>query len=121
MSILNALTSEVALAVTATVVGGVWAAVKTSSWFERLRRRRVEQALLALEAAVEEVYREYVQALKEAGSGTLTPEEQQQARAYARRRALEIGRAQGIDLLRELGADYLDLWISRLVKKLKAA
>ncbi len=121
MSILDVITSETVLALTATVVGGVWAVAKSSSWFERLRRRRLERALLALEAAVEEVYREYVRALKEAGNGSLTPDEQRKAREYARDRALDIARTQGIDLLRELGADYLDLWISRLVRKLKAA
>ena len=121
MNILAILTSDAALALTASIVGGVWALVKTTSWFERLRRRRLERALFALEAAVEQVYREYVAALKEANNGALTPEEQRQARQYARDRALEIARAQGIDLLRELGADYLDLWISRLVKKLKTA
>jgi len=120
MNILDALTSDSALTLAATVAGSVWAFVKASSWFERLRRNRLEKALLALEAAVEEVYREYVRALKEAGDG-LTAEEQQNAREYARDRALDIARAQGIDLIRELGADYLDLWISRLVKKLKAA
>lgn len=119
MNILDVLTSDAALTLAATVAGSVWAFVKTSGWFARLRRRRVEQALLALEAAVEEVYREYVRALKEAGDG-LTAQEQRQAREYARNRALEIARTQGIDLIRELGADYLDLWISRLVKKLKA-
>ncbi|HDP34211.1 MAG TPA: hypothetical protein ENN29_03775 [Candidatus Hydrogenedentes bacterium] len=120
MNILDVLTSDAAIAVTITVAGGVWSLVKATGWFDWLRRRRLERALLALEAAVEQVYREYVRALKEAGEG-LTPEEQQRAREYARERAIEIARAQGIDLLRELGADFLDLWIGRLVRKLKTA
>ncbi|MCK5863364.1 MAG: hypothetical protein KAH38_12820, partial [Candidatus Hydrogenedentes bacterium] len=118
MNIQDLLTSDTALTLVATLAGGVWAVVKASSWYKRLRRRRHKRALLALEAAVEEVYREYVRTLK-AGSGELSPTEQETARQYARDRAIEMARTRGINLLRELGADYLNLWISRLVRKLK--
>lgn len=120
MNMLDVLTSETVMTLGVTLIGGAWSLVKASAWFRALKQRRYQKALLALEAAVEEVYREYVRALKEAGDG-LSAEEQRKAREYARDRALDIARAQGIDLVRELGADYLDLWISRLVKKLKAA
>jgi vacuolar-type H+-ATPase subunit E/Vma4 len=87
-----------------------------------LRRRRFQAAIQALEAGVEETYRTYVQALKESrADGRLTPEECRRARERARERAIEIARAQGLNLLRELGPEYLDLWIARLVKKLKNA
>ena len=120
MNMLDVLTSETVMTLGVTLIGGVWSLVKASAWFRALKKRRYKKALLALEAAVEEVYREYVRALKEAGDG-LTPEEQENARDFARTHAIEIARAQGIDLVRELGADFLNLWISRLVKKLKAA
>lgn len=120
MNMLDVLTSETVMTLGVTLIGGAWSLVKASAWFRALQKRRYKKALLALEAAVEEVYREYVRALKEAGDG-LTPEEQETAREYARTRAIEMARAQGIDLVRELGADFINLWISRLVKKLKAA
>ncbi len=82
---------------------------------------RFSAALESLEAAVEATYRDYVEALKAASDdGRLTPDERAHARALARDRAVAIARANGVDLLRELGEDYLDLWIARLVRKLKA-
>jgi len=120
MNMLDVLTSETVMTLAVTLLGGAWSLVKASAWFRTLKERRYKKALLALEAAVEEVYREYVRALKEAGDG-LTPEEQEFARKYARTRAIEMARAQGVDLVQELGVDFINLWISRLVKKLKAA
>ena len=120
MNIMDVLTSETVMALAVTLIGGAWSLVKASGWFRALKKRRYKKALLALEAAVEEVYREYVRALKEAGDG-LTSEEQEIAREYARNRAIEMARTQGIDLVRELGTDFINLWISRLVKTLKAA
>ncbi len=122
MSIASLAQSETVLMIGGALFGALWTWFKGSDWFERLRRRRLQNALRALEAAVEETYRDYVRALKESREdGSLTLEEQARARAQARERALTIARVQGIDLARELGAEYFDLWISRIVKKLKSA
>lgn len=120
MSIMGLLQSETVLMIGGALFGALWAWFKGRDWFARLRQRRLREALRALEAAVEETYREYVRDIKESrADGGLTLEEQAQARQYARDRAVEIAREQGIDLVRALGAAYLDLWISRIVKKLK--
>ena len=42
-----------------------------------------------------------------------------EARRRARDASIEFGRTQGIDVLRELGGEYIDLWIAKLVKRLK--
>ena len=35
--------------------------------------------------------------------------------------AIEFGQNEGIDVIRELGRDYIDLWINKLVRRLKVA
>ena len=69
--------------------GGVWTWLKSSEWFARRRRESVRRALQVLETAVDQTYRCYVQAIKEArGDGRLTSAERVKARMMARERAL---------------------------------
>lgn len=122
MTIVDILQSEATLTAGVTVLGAFWTLFKSGDWLQARRRRRLREALKALEAAVEATYREYVCAWKEKNpNGSLTPEEQAAARQYARERAVAIARARGIDLMRELGAEYIDLWTGRIVRKLKGA
>ena len=111
---------ESALTLAAADLGAAWTFFKTSDWFERLRRKKLDRALEILEAAVEETYRTYVEAITLArADGKLTADERRQARALAQARAVAIGRAQGIDVLAALGREQVDLWIAKLVKGLK--
>lgn len=111
---------DMALTLAAAGLGAAWTFFKGTAWFERLQRRRFAKVLHVLEAAVDETYRVYVETIKAArADGRLTPEERRHARELARERALVLGRDQGIDVLAELGRDYLDLWIARSVKRLK--
>ncbi len=122
MCLTNVLSSESALTLLGTVLGGLWAFFKSSDWFSRLRRRRFGRALRALEAGVEQTYRTYVHEIKEArADGRLTEEERRRARRLARETAIEFGRTHGVDVLRELGEEYIDLWIAKLVQRLKGA
>lgn len=120
MSLENVLSSETVLTILATILGAIWTAFRSSEWRRRARERRFEKALRALEAGVELTYRMYVQAIKESrADGKLTEEERRQARRQALDAAIEYGRRQGIDVLREVGAEYVDLWIAKHVKRLK--
>lgn len=120
MHLSNILTSDAVITVAATLFGGLWTAFKSSEWFNRAKRKRHAKAVGVLEVAVDDTYRTYVTALKEGrADGKLTAEEKQRARALARARAHNIARNQGVDVVRELGREYIDLWISKLVKKLK--
>ncbi len=120
MSLMDIVRSEVLLTAAVTFLGAVWTLFKSSAWLQAQKRRRLREAVKALEAAVEATYREYVRALKEKNpKGGLALEEQRLARQYARERAIAIARERGIDLLKELGPEYVDLWTSRLVRKLK--
>jgi hypothetical protein len=122
MHLAELLASETMLTLMAALVGALWTAFKASDWYAQRREQRVHRALEALEAAVEAVYNEYVRTIKATRStGGLTDQERQQARTLARDRAVKIARRQGIDLARELGADFIDLWTSRLVHKRKHA
>ena len=114
--------SEPGLTLAGALASAVWTWVKSSAWFQRRREQRMARALDSLEAAVEETYRHYVGSLKAAREdGKLTHDEKQRARNLARERAIAIARTEGVDLMRELGGDYVDLWIARLVRKLKGA
>ena len=122
MSLGHVLNSELGLTVVSAVLGAIWTAFRSSEWYRRLCDQRFNKALHALEAGVEATYRTYVRAIKEArADGKLTGEEMAEARRRAREAAIEFGRTQGIDVLRELGSGYIDLWIAKLVKTLKGA
>jgi len=122
MSIQNVLESEAGITFLGAAAGLVWTFFKSSAWYGAAQRRRFRHALHMLESAVEETYRNYVQAIKESrADGRLTTDERRRAREIARERAIAIARSEGVDLLRELGEDYLDLWMAKLVRKLKGA
>jgi hypothetical protein len=114
------LQSETVLTAIAAVLGALWTLFKSSDWFERLRQRRFFMAVQAMEAAVEDTYRAYVRSIKKGrADGKLTPREKARARRRAKQQALRLGKTRGIDVARELGEEYLDLWVSRLVNRQK--
>ncbi len=120
MTLTSILTSDPALSLVAGVAGTLWAAVQSSSWFNRLNRDRVQRALRCVEAAVRQVYEEYVRAIKAASAdGTLTDDERRRARELARDRAIAIARTDGIDLVATLGREHLDLWVERVLARVK--
>ncbi|HIJ74473.1 MAG TPA: hypothetical protein HPP83_10275 [Candidatus Hydrogenedentes bacterium] len=120
MSLEGILESEAGLTILGTVLGGIWTFFKSTSWYARQRRRRYYRAIEALEAGVEQTYRTYVRAIKEASAdGRLSDEERRHARQLAREAAIAFGRTEGVDVLRELGEAYIDLWIAKLVQRLK--
>ena len=122
MTIPQLLTSDSGLTLVGAAVGAVWTAFRSTSLYQRMQQRRHQKALLALEAGVDQTYRTYVQALKQArADGKLTPEEAAEARQRARAAAIEFGRTQGVDVLREVGEQFIDLAIAKLVKRIKGA
>ncbi len=120
MSIAAVLTSNAGLSVVATLLGGLWTWFKSSDWYRRRQEGKFRRALEILEAAVEETYRNYVQQLKtNSDSGKLSLAERSQARQMARERAFVLAEEEGVNLEKDLGSTKMDLWISKLVKKLK--
>lgn len=120
MSFSTFFSSDPGLTLVTGLLGTAWTAFRSHDWFTRRQNRRYTRALQALEAGVDDVYRTYVQAIKQASAdGKLTREEAQHARKLARRRAIAFGRTTGIDVIRELGDEYIDLWIAKLVRKAK--
>ncbi len=121
MSLIALLHSESALALVGALAGTVWTAFRSADGLRRVRDRRYNAALSALEAGVEQTYREYVHAIKEArADGRLTGAERVLARERARRAAIAFGRTQGVDVLAQIGDEFIDLWISRLVREAKS-
>lgn len=117
----NLFDSEGGLMLLATVAGAVFAFAKGTAWYKAVAATRVQKALKCVQVGVELTYQEYVQALKDGRQdGTLTPEERAQARARAKRIAIDYGLKQGVDVVRELTHEYLDVAISQAVKRAKA-
>jgi len=122
MNVLHVLSSEAGLTVVGGVLGAVWTFFRSTKLYRRLQKKRFSKAVEALEAAVDLTYRTYVREIKVAREdGKLTDAEIAEARRRAREAAIEFGRTQGVDVLRELGANYIDLWIGKIVKRLKTA
>ncbi len=120
MDVVGNLGSGLGLTLVTAILGSVWTAFRSSEFYSRARNQRYGEALQALEAGVELTYRTYVESIKESREdGKLTKEEMRLARKRAREAAIEFGRTRGIDVLRELGADYIDLIIAKQVKRLK--
>lgn len=120
MTVVDVLVTEQGLTLLGSVLGGLWTLFKTSEWWQRRRDKRYAAAVDVLEAAVDDTYRTYVRAIKEArDDGKLSRAERKRARDLARERAVELGRTEGVDVLRELGQTYVDLWVSRLVRRMK--
>lgn len=104
------------------VIGGLWSVFKSSEQYRRWQQRRFRKALLALESGVEQTYQVYVKAIKAGrADGRLTEEEKARARSMARARAVKVARRTGINLLRTIGEDYVDVWISRLIARRKTS
>jgi hypothetical protein len=120
MTLGTVLGSEAGFTLITAIVGSIWTALRSSEWAQQARGRRYAKAVEALEAGVELTYRTYVREIKQLRQdGKLTDDEMREARQRARDAAVEFGRTQGLDVVRELGAQYVDLAISKLVKKLK--
>lgn len=120
MEALQTMGIDLGITVLGTVLGGVWACFKSSERFERLERRRFRKALLALESGVERTYQAYVKAIKAGrADGKLTEAEKAKARSMARSQAVSLAKNEGIDLLRTIGAEYVDVWIGRLIARRK--
>lgn len=101
-------------------MGAVWAGFKSSEHYQRAQRQRFQKALLALESGVERTYQAYVKAIKAGrADGRLTESEKARARSLARTRAIALAKEAGVDLLRVIGEDYVDVWIGKLVRKRK--
>ncbi|MCL4693334.1 MAG: hypothetical protein KJ060_12600 [Candidatus Hydrogenedentes bacterium] len=114
------LVSETSITLLGAVFGAAWTFFKSQDWYQRAKERRYADAVTALEAGVDQTYQTYVRAIKDASEdGKLTAAERRRAREMARDAAVSFGRTQGIDVIAEVGSDYIDLWINRLVKKAK--
>jgi hypothetical protein len=120
MEVIEGMGIELGLTIVGMVAGTLWTGFKASDRYQRWRGRRYQKGVLALESGVERTYQAYVKAIKAGRSdGRLTEEEKSRARSMARMRAIKLAKSDGIDLLRTIGEDYVDLWIGRLIQKRK--
>ena len=112
--------SEVGLSIVVALIGAAWTAFKGLDVFDRRRDWQQTRALMAVESGVEHAFQTYVKAIKDArADGKLTDAERKHARALAMEQALRVGRAQGVNVARALGQEFLPLWISRMVREVK--
>ncbi len=117
MNLTQLLQSDPALAIAGSILGAAWSVLKSQTFLRHRKRSRFDRAIVALEAGIDEVYRTYVREIKRArADGKLTSAEAAHARRLARDRAIRLGRNDGVDVIKEIGADYLDLWIGKLLR-----
>lgn len=118
MSFAQLINSEAGLTTVGALIGTVWTVFQSSEWYGRVKKKRSRRAVDALEAGVEQTYRTYVRAIKrQRADGKLTDNEIERARRLARNKAIQIARSRGVNLLRELGEDNLEMWLSRTVRE----
>jgi hypothetical protein len=87
-----------------------------------IRDARLAKACQFVYDATMATYQEYVRAIKTAhADGKLTLEEKNEALQYAYRKAVEIARNQGFDLLKTLGKEAVLALIEKYVGQSKAA
>jgi cysteine synthase len=112
----NTLFLEIALS----VLGLAYLGFKSTDFVKKLMEGRRGKAIEAVGAAVVRVSQEYVDDLKKARvDGKLTPEEAKEARERAKAKAVEIGKTQGVDLLKVLGEDLIYYFIEKKVSEVK--
>ena len=108
------------VALVGTIVAGAWTFFKSRDLYQQMKGQKHSAAMDALEAGVEKTYRVYVEALKKAkADGKLTSEEKAAARQKAISYAQEFGRTRGIDVIEELGREYIPVLIGKIVRALK--
>lgn len=114
------LEAEMGITIVGALMAFLWTTFKSMDCLARRRHDRHTIALMAIEAGVEHSFQTYVKAIKAArGDGKLTHQERKHAQALALNTAIRVGRAQGINVVRELGREFLPVWISRMVRELK--
>ena len=109
-----------AISLVTLVCGGLWTLVKTSDWFARIKARRWARVIVAVEQGVVYAGQTYADAVKQASAdGKLTHDEARRALNTARDAAISFGRTRGVDVLREVGREYIDLYIEQALGTMK--
>lgn len=107
---------EAVISVVAVLVGALWSAGKSSELYAKIKDKKWLVALQAVEAGVEHSYRTYVSEKKKAAEdGKLTEEEVTIARRVAVNAAKTFALTQGVDVLKILGEEYLEYWVTQAV------
>lgn len=103
-----------------TLLGTGWLWLQRSFHIDRKTDRKWDDVCLYIEAGVAKTYQTYVKARKEASAdGTLTEEEKKQARQMAFNFARSYAVENGVNLVKEAGAELLPALIEKAVGGLK--
>lgn len=114
------LESETGFQLLAWAVAVVWALIQGSKWWQERVAAKYGQAVTAIEAGVSETYAVYVEAIKKGRTdGKLTPDEREEARQMALRRAREILLDRGAKLDKIMPPREAAMWVERGVTALK--
>lgn len=117
---LNVELVEVVIAAVVALVGALWSAGKSTELYDRIKDKKWIVALQAIEAGVEHTYRTYVSEKKKAKEdGKLTEDEVKLARKIAINSAKTFALTQGVDVLKTLGEEYVEYWLTLAVNDAK--
>lgn len=103
-----------------------WGIARAFAWWRAESERRGDaeyaRAVEALEVGVDEAWEKFGREWKHArADGKLSEEERGDLRTLAREVAVEVGRDEGLDVLKILGARALKLVIGKIVERRKRA
>ena len=111
--------SEQGQVIILSVVGFIFGFIKRR---ESVKKWKLEVAIKALEVGVNDTYRAYVRAIKDAkADGKLTDDEKEHARELAIAKAMQIAKEVGLDLVKYYGKEYLPVIIEKIVQRNKTA
>lgn len=114
------LNSEAILNIIAAAVALGFGLIKRMEWMQRAKNERYLTAMQAIAAGVDQSYTEYVKEIKEGqADGKLTSDEIVKARRKALNFARNFARKEGVDLVTELGASFLESILTRAVQQAK--
>jgi hypothetical protein len=114
------LNSDAVLNIVGVIVAAIFAWIESTKFMADAKNERYAKALSAVEAGVDGAYEDYVKAIKEDRPGDkLTKEEIAEARRQAIDLATGYARREGVDLIKELGGNFLESILTRKVQDAK--
>jgi hypothetical protein len=108
------------LEIAVTLIGLAWAFFKSTEWYaENIIKTRRAKAIDSVQAGVRSVYETYTREIKAASEdGKLTDEERAKARDLAKEAAIQFGKTNGVDVIKVIGQEFIDLYLEKAHKDL---
>ena len=107
------------LNIVVSVLGLAWTFFKGTEWYrDNVSKPRRAKVIDSVQAGVKEVYEGYTRSLKKASEdGKLTDAERAEALKKAKAAAIQYGKDNGVDIVKNIGAEFVNLYLERAHKE----